>query len=56
LALLFLGQFLHDVFQLVVATPLRRSFYKALISAGVDGVVEVAQRILNMLRKASHET
>ena len=35
---------------------LRRSFYKALISAGVDGVVEVAQRILNMLRRARHES
>ena len=31
---------------------LRRSFYKALISAGIDGVVDVAQRILNMLRRA----
>jgi type I restriction enzyme R subunit len=31
---------------------LRKSFYKALISAGVDGVVDVAQRILNMLRRA----
>ena len=31
---------------------LRRSFYKALITAGVDGVVDVAQRILNMLRRA----
>jgi len=34
---------------------LRRSFYKALISAGVDGVVDMAQRILAMLRRASHE-
>ena len=31
---------------------LRRSFYKALITAGVDSVVDVAQRILNMLRRA----
>lgn len=31
---------------------LRRSLYKALITAGVDSVVEVAQRILNMLRRA----
>ena len=28
----------------------RKSFYKALISAGVDGVVEVAQNILKMLK------
>ncbi len=34
---------------------LRRSFYKALISAGVDGVVDVAQRILKMLRRARNE-
>jgi len=35
---------------------LRRSFYKALITAGVDGVVDVAQRILTMLRRAHHES
>ena len=35
---------------------LRKSLYKALITAGVDGVVEVAQRILNMLRRARHES
>jgi type I restriction enzyme, R subunit len=35
---------------------LRRSFYKALITAGVDGVVDVAERILNMLRRAQHES
>jgi type I restriction enzyme R subunit len=35
---------------------LRRSFYKALITAGVDGVVDVAQRILNMLRRSRHES
>jgi type I restriction enzyme R subunit len=29
-----------------------RSFYKALITAGVDGVVDLAQHILNMLRRA----
>ena len=31
----------------------RRAFYKALISAGVDGVVDVAQNILRMLRRAN---
>jgi type I restriction enzyme R subunit len=30
----------------------RRAFYKALITAGVDGVVELAQNILKMLRRA----
>ncbi|MBW1946873.1 MAG: type I restriction endonuclease subunit R [Deltaproteobacteria bacterium] len=30
----------------------RRSFYKALINAGVEGVVEIAQGILKMLRRA----
>jgi len=30
----------------------RKSFYKALISAGVDGVVDVAQNILKMLKGA----
>ncbi|MGH9429164.1 MAG: type I restriction enzyme subunit R domain-containing protein, partial [Terriglobia bacterium] len=30
----------------------RKSFYKALINAGVQGVVDVAQNILRMLRKA----
>jgi type I restriction enzyme R subunit len=30
----------------------RKSFYKALINAGVDGVVELAQSILKMLRRA----
>ncbi|MGH8008489.1 MAG: type I restriction enzyme subunit R domain-containing protein, partial [Candidatus Binatia bacterium] len=31
----------------------RKSFYKALINAGVQGVVDVAQNILRMLRKAT---
>ena len=31
----------------------RKSLYKALISAGVDGVVDVAQRLMKMLRRAS---
>jgi type I restriction enzyme R subunit len=31
----------------------RKSLYKALITAGVDGVVEVAQRLMKMLRRAS---
>jgi len=31
----------------------RKSFYKALIDAGVDGVVEIAQNILKMLRRAA---
>jgi len=31
----------------------RKSFYKALIDAGVDGVVDVAQNILKMLRRAT---
>ena len=30
----------------------RKAFYKALITAGVDGVVDVAQNILRMLRRA----
>jgi type I restriction enzyme R subunit len=30
----------------------RRAFYKALITAGIDGVVELAQNILKMLRRA----
>ena len=31
----------------------RRALYKALIDAGVDGVVEVAQGIMKMLRRAT---
>jgi hypothetical protein len=32
----------------------RKSFYKALIDAGiVDGIVDIAQKILRMLRRAS---
>jgi type I restriction enzyme R subunit len=31
----------------------RKSFYKALITAGVEGVVDVAQGILKMLRRAT---
>ena len=31
----------------------RKSFYKALINAGVQGVVDVAQGILKMLRRAT---
>jgi hypothetical protein len=31
----------------------RRALYKALIDAGVDGVVDVAQAIMKMLRRAS---
>ncbi len=31
----------------------RRSLYKALIDAGLDGVVEIAQSIMKMLRRAS---
>ncbi len=31
----------------------RRAFYKALINAGVEGVVDLAQNILKMLRRAS---
>jgi type I restriction enzyme R subunit len=31
----------------------RKSLYKALITAGVEGVVELAQRLMKMLRRAS---
>jgi hypothetical protein len=31
----------------------RKAFYKALINAGVQGVVDVAQGILRMLRRAT---
>jgi len=31
----------------------RRSLYKAFINAGVDGVVELAQAVMKMLRRAS---
>lgn len=31
----------------------RKAFYKSLITAGVDGVVDVAQNILRMLRRAN---
>ncbi len=31
----------------------RKSFYKALIDAGVEGVVDIAQNILRMLRRAT---
>ena len=32
---------------------LRKAFYKGLIGAGVDGIVELVDRVMTMLRKAS---
>jgi hypothetical protein len=32
---------------------LRKSLYKALINADVDGIVDIAQYLMDMLRKAS---
>ncbi len=30
----------------------RKSLYKAMITAGIDGVVDLAQRLMKMLRRA----